>query len=55
MKNIPVYFSDNIECTNCKSSIRVQSLIKLKDRYCCPNCFSTLKITKRKESDKNGK
>ena len=51
MTNEP-YVNNDVNCTNCGSSIRMKSLIKLKDRYCCPNCFCTIKVTKHKEQEK---
>lgn len=51
-----VFVNNDVNCINCGSSIRMKSLIKLKDRYCCPNCFCTIKVTKsKKESGTNGR
>lgn len=45
--------NSDIECSNCKSSIRIRNLIKLKDRFCCPRCFTTLTINDKKKRDDN--
>lgn len=39
---------DDVRCENCDTAVRVGLLIKLKDRYCCPYCFHTIKINKKK-------
>ena len=40
--------NNDIKCDNCQASLKVRSLIKLKNRYCCPFCFSTVKVKKEK-------
>lgn len=40
--------NNDVKCGNCQATVRIQSLIKLKNRYCCPYCFSTVKVKKEK-------
>lgn len=44
----PYNTKNEVKCGKCQASIRIKALIKLKDRYCCPLCFSTIKIEKEK-------
>ena len=47
-----VYYNSDVKCESCKASNKVSSLIKLKDRYCCPKCFNTLKVEVKKQNKK---
>lgn len=42
-------YNYEIKCKVCHASVRVKSLVKLKDRYCCPNCLSTVNINKKEK------
>lgn len=43
------YMNSDVKCESCKASVKVSSLIKLKDRYCCPHCFSTVVLKEHKK------
>lgn len=47
------FFNDTIECKNCKTNHKYGALIKLKDRYCCPKCYSTILTLKEFKRDMN--
>lgn len=43
-----VYNNSDVKCGKCNASIKFTLLVKLKDRFCCPYCFSTVNVKKGK-------
>lgn len=51
-------YANEVKCDKCNTVSRIGSLVKLKDRYCCPKCLHTVKVNKpknKKENDVHGK